>query len=226
MVVGVHGNTVLFAEPAHFCDIRLNEVDGPVLDPRQEGLTAGKRLAGGYRERSVLRESYVSGHIIRAQGLFKPCSAVVMQHFCRFQGPLVPMRPKPVRGTRVNHQLHVRADNPARGFDDLFIFHYTDREGTRACSLTDKIPYDVKIRRLRELNAIQRDISKQRNEVLIGKTLDVLFEGASNRGKGNLAGRTRSNKVVNCQAPSDLIGKTMAVKIRKANIHSLTGTLI
>jgi tRNA-2-methylthio-N6-dimethylallyladenosine synthase len=111
-------------------------------------------------------------------------------------------------------------------FDDLFIFHYTDRNGTRACSLQDKIPYDVKIRRLRELNAIQRDISRQRNARLIGKTVEVLFDGPSSRGNGSLAGRTRSNKVVNCPAPPELIGRSASVSISKAGIHSLSGTLI
>jgi len=111
-------------------------------------------------------------------------------------------------------------------FDDLFIFHYTDRKGTRACTLDEKIPYDQKIKRLRELNTVQREISKKRNEQLIGKAVDVLFEGPSSRGNGSLAGRTRSNKVVNCTAPSDLTGQTSSVKIQKANIHSLTGTLI
>ena len=91
-------------------------------------------------------------------------------------------------------------------FDDLFIFHYTDRNGTRACSLADKIPYSIKIQRLRDLNALQRDISKDRNEQLVGKTLEVLFERPSSRGNGSLAGRTRSNKVVNCPAPTDLTG--------------------
>lgn len=110
------------------------------------------------------------------------------------------------------------------GFDDLFIFHYTDRNGTRACSLTDKIPYSIKIQRLRDLNALQRGISKQRNEHLVGKTLEVLFERPSSRGNG-LAGRTRSNKVVNCPAPTDLTGRSARVIIRKASIHSLTGTL-
>jgi len=112
------------------------------------------------------------------------------------------------------------------GFDDLFIFHYTDRHGTRACSLPDKIPYSLKIKRLRELNALQRGLSKQRNERLVGKTIEVLFDGPSNRGTGCLAGRTRSNKVVNCPAPPDVTGQCALVKINKASIHSLRGTLI
>jgi tRNA-2-methylthio-N6-dimethylallyladenosine synthase len=111
-------------------------------------------------------------------------------------------------------------------FDDLFIFHYTDRNGTKACSLVDKIPYSIKIQRLRELNALQRDISKERNEQLVGETLEVLFERPSSRGQGCLAGRTRSNKIVNCPAPTDLTGKNAPVIIRKASIHSLTGNLI
>lgn len=111
------------------------------------------------------------------------------------------------------------------GFDDLFIFHYTDRHGTRACSLQDKIPYGIKIERLRDLNAVQRCMSKQCNEHLVGKTMEVLFDGPSSRGNGSLAGRTRSNKVVNCPAPTELIGQTAQVRICKARIHSLTGTL-
>jgi tRNA-2-methylthio-N6-dimethylallyladenosine synthase len=111
-------------------------------------------------------------------------------------------------------------------FDDLFIFHYTDRNGTRACSMADKIPYSIKIQRLHDLNTLQRCISKKRNEQLVGKTLEILFERPSSRGNGCFAGRTRSNKVVNCPALIDLTGKSAPVIIRKASIHSLTGTLI
>jgi tRNA-2-methylthio-N6-dimethylallyladenosine synthase len=111
-------------------------------------------------------------------------------------------------------------------FDDLFIFHYTDRDGTRACGLPGKIDYRIKIERLSELNTLQRSISKQRNELLIGSTLEVLFEGPSIRGSASLAGRTRSNKVVNCPAPLTLQGRTVPVVIRKASIHSLAGNLL
>jgi len=111
------------------------------------------------------------------------------------------------------------------GFDDLFIFHYTDREGTRACRMPGKIDYAVKIQRLRELNALQRGISRQRNELLVGSIQEVLFEGPSSRNSANLAGRTRSNKVVNCPARQDMQGRTAPVLIEKAGIHSLSGTL-
>ena len=33
-------------------------------------------------------------------------------------------------------------------FDDVFIFHYSDRPGTHASKLPDKVPYKIKISRL------------------------------------------------------------------------------
>jgi len=111
-------------------------------------------------------------------------------------------------------------------FDDLFIFHYTDRPSTRASKLSGKVPYKVKIERLMKLNKLQREISIDNNRKMVGKTCALLFENASQRGLGYIAGRTRTNKVVNCRGSSKLIGKTALVNIEKANIHSLTGKII
>ena len=38
-------------------------------------------------------------------------------------------------------------------------------------------------------------------------------------------GRTRTNKIVNFPGPSDLLGKTVPVRIEKAYVHSLKGSL-
>jgi tRNA-2-methylthio-N6-dimethylallyladenosine synthase len=111
-------------------------------------------------------------------------------------------------------------------FDDLFIFHYTDRKGTKAAEMSDNIPYPVKIERLEKLNAIQRAISLKKNSVCIGKTLEVLFEKHSKRGAGSISGRTKSAKVVNCAGAESMIGRTAPVLIEKATIHSLTGKIV
>jgi tRNA-2-methylthio-N6-dimethylallyladenosine synthase len=111
-------------------------------------------------------------------------------------------------------------------FDDLFIFHYTDRKGTRASEMPDTIPYSVKIDRLKMLNDRQRTISLKKNSACVGKSFEVLFEEHSKRGAGCIAGRTRSCKVVNCMGPESMIGKKGMVLIEKAHIHSLTGKLI
>ncbi len=112
------------------------------------------------------------------------------------------------------------------GYDDLFMFHYTDRPGTKASQYTAKVPYAVKIKRLSMIKEKQRNISLQKNMQLIGKTCSVLFEGHSKRGRGCIAGRTAGNKVVNCKGQPERIGTTAVVKIEKARIHSLSGKLI
>jgi tRNA-2-methylthio-N6-dimethylallyladenosine synthase len=111
-------------------------------------------------------------------------------------------------------------------FDDLFIFHYTPRIGTQASRCLDNLPYTVKLKRLKKLNELQQAISLTVNAQLVGETVSVLFEECSKKGTGTIAGRTRTNKVVNCQASLDIIGTTSFVKIEKAHIHSLTGSLL
>ncbi len=110
-------------------------------------------------------------------------------------------------------------------FDDLFIFHYTDRPGTRASSFEKKVPYNIKIERLIELNRIQRSISLEKNSQYLDTVQMVLFEGLSKRGDGYQAGRTRTNKVVNCRSTEDLLGKTRPARIQKAHVHSLSADL-
>ncbi len=111
-------------------------------------------------------------------------------------------------------------------YDDLFIFHYTDRKGTKASKMDGKISYNTKIERLTILNELQRKISKEINTKLVNKSVSVLFENISKYDNNFIAGRTRTNKVVNCKAGTDIIGCTKDVKINKANIHSLNGTII
>jgi tRNA-2-methylthio-N6-dimethylallyladenosine synthase len=112
------------------------------------------------------------------------------------------------------------------GFDDLFFFRYSDRKGTAASKFPDKVAYDTMIARLETLKEKQQKISVKKNQMLIGQALPVLFESRSKRSPEHLAGRTRTNKVVNCTAPADLVGRTTLVKIERAHIHSLSGKLV
>lgn len=111
-------------------------------------------------------------------------------------------------------------------FDDLFIFHYTDRSGTKASQFRDTVPYPEKIERLKVLNEVQRSISLEKNSTLIGTVVSVLFEERSKKGITALAGRTRTNKVVNSRASDTYLGMITEVRIEKANIHSLAGSIL
>lgn len=104
-------------------------------------------------------------------------------------------------------------------FDSLFSFIYSDREGTQAARLENKIDEDTKGSRLRRLQALQNRITLEKNKQLERQNTWILVEGASK--KGELSGRTPTNKVVNFIGDSRLIGKIVKVMVKKGLPHSL-----
>lgn len=61
-------------------------------------------------------------------------------------------------------------------FDRMGCFAYSPEEGTPAEPLGDPIPEEEKQRRVSELMAVQEQVSKERNESLVGQTLTVLID--------------------------------------------------
>ncbi len=62
-------------------------------------------------------------------------------------------------------------------FDRVGVFEFSFESGTTSESLGDPIPRAVKTERKERLMLTQQGISLQKNQALIGKTLDVLIEG-------------------------------------------------
>ncbi len=110
-------------------------------------------------------------------------------------------------------------------FDNLFSFKYTDRPGTAAEKMKNKVPEEEKERRLLILQKTQKEITLKKNKELEGKEVEVLVEGYSKR-KNQLTGRTDTNKVVNFDGNSELIGHIVKVKIEEAFANSLRGRFI
>lgn len=82
-------------------------------------------------------------------------------------------------------------------YDYGYMFAYSERPGTPAAKkFTDDIPYDVKLRRLSEVIALQQKHSLERNQRLLGRVHKVLVEGTSKRSDNDLQGRNDQNKVV------------------------------
>ncbi len=81
-------------------------------------------------------------------------------------------------------------------FDGLFSFKYSDRAGTLAEKMADKVHEQVKTSRLTALQALQREITLQKNRALEGRVVEVLVDGPGMR-PGQITGRTDTNKVVN-----------------------------
>ena len=82
------------------------------------------------------------------------------------------------------------------GFDQGFLFAYSPRHSTTAFDWPDDVPAGVKKERLNRLIALQQQISRNKNVAQVGRTVEVLVEGVSNKNELNLAGRTRAGKLV------------------------------
>jgi tRNA-2-methylthio-N6-dimethylallyladenosine synthase len=110
-------------------------------------------------------------------------------------------------------------------FQSMFSFKYSPRPQTLADKrLADDVPEAEKTRRIVALQALQRDIQSALHAAQVGRTLDVLVDGASRRRETELTGRTSTNVVVNLPGPPAWIGRTLPVRIERAGPHSLWGT--
>jgi len=111
-------------------------------------------------------------------------------------------------------------------FDNLFSFKYSEREGTAAAKFDHKVNDSIKSARLRTLQLLQERHTLEKNEVQVGKVLEVLVEGHSKNSPAELTGRTRTNKIVNFKGSTESIGQTLSILITCAYQHSLRGELI
>jgi ribosomal protein S12 methylthiotransferase len=75
-------------------------------------------------------------------------------------------------------------------FDWMGAFGYSDQEGAAAHSQEKKVPVKEIERRRKRLMQIQRQISKKRKKVLVGKEFDLVLEGTSEETDLLLEGRT------------------------------------
>jgi tRNA-2-methylthio-N6-dimethylallyladenosine synthase len=110
-------------------------------------------------------------------------------------------------------------------FDQAYTFQYSPRPGTRAFSIPpeEQVPKEVVQERFDRLVALQERISLERNEEMVGSTVEVLLEGEGR--KGGAQGRTRTNKLVHFDA--DLAPGTFAdVRVVRAHPHHLSGELV
>jgi ribosomal protein S12 methylthiotransferase len=74
-------------------------------------------------------------------------------------------------------------------FERVAAFRYSDEDGSPSKALDDKVPAKVAAARYRKLMALQRPIAHRKNQALVGRTMEVLVEGASDEHEYVLMGR-------------------------------------
>jgi tRNA-2-methylthio-N6-dimethylallyladenosine synthase len=108
-------------------------------------------------------------------------------------------------------------------FDASFSFVYSPRPGTPAAALPDDTPHEVKLARLRELQALLDAQASSISTGMLGTTQRVLVESVSKKDGRELAGRTDNNRIVNFAGAPRLIGQFVDVTITAALSHTLRG---
>ncbi|RMF85767.1 MAG: tRNA (N6-isopentenyl adenosine(37)-C2)-methylthiotransferase MiaB [Nitrospinota bacterium] len=129
-------------------------------------------------------------------------------------------------GERAADFAQTRALLEEVGYDSVYLFRYSPRPGTRAASLPDQVPEEVKSERFAELSALIEQMGLQKNRGYEGRCVEVLVEGPSKKKAHQLTGRTRNNKIVNFSGEDRLIGELVSVTITRGGPHSLEGELI
>ena len=112
------------------------------------------------------------------------------------------------------------------GFDGAYMFKYSPRPPARSSRLKDDVLQKEKEERLNTLINLQCDISLKKNQLLTGKTFDVLVDGQNKKDISRLTGRTGTNKVAVFDGSKDMIGRIVNVKINSVTPHALKGKIV
>jgi len=110
-------------------------------------------------------------------------------------------------------------------FEQIFMFIYSVRKGTKAETMPNHVPEDIKSERFNRLKTLADRLTEEENNKYIGTIQDILIEGESKNNKDMLSGRTRTNKVVILKGDKDLIGKEVKVKIVSQHVWFLRGEM-
>jgi tRNA-2-methylthio-N6-dimethylallyladenosine synthase len=111
-------------------------------------------------------------------------------------------------------------------FDASFSFVYSRRPGTPAADLGDDVPEEVKLARLKRLQARIEEFASEINQEMLGTVQRVIVEKISKKDSNELAGRTDNNRIVNFPGNPRLINQMVNVRITKVFPHTLGGELV
>lgn len=111
-------------------------------------------------------------------------------------------------------------------FEQIFMFIYSRRVGTRADKMENQIPEEIKHKRFDRLKQVFEERVEENNKKYVGTTQKILVEGYSKNNQDMLTGRTDTNKVVIFEGPEKLIGKIINIKIISEHKWYLKGEVL
>lgn len=98
-------------------------------------------------------------------------------------------------------------------YDTAFMFKYSERPLTKASRIADDVPDAVKVSRLERLIELQQKIARERNELQLGTTTEVLIEGPAPKDKSMWSGRTPDFRPVVFPKQEEQVGDLVRVRL-------------
>lgn len=112
------------------------------------------------------------------------------------------------------------------GFDQIYMYIYSKRTGTKADLMEDITSEKEKVKRLELLKKVYEEILPSLNFKFLGGKYKVLVEGRSKNNPEMFTGRTSQNKVVVFEAKESDIGNIVNVKIDEDHLWYLKGSIV
>lgn len=109
-------------------------------------------------------------------------------------------------------------------YGQAYSFKYSTRPGTPAAE-KPQLPEDVLNDRLQRLQALLREQQQQTQASMVGRDVKVLFEKAG-RENGQMIGKSEYLHAVYAEAPIEVLGQVLPVRVTEASPNSLAGELL
>lgn len=108
-------------------------------------------------------------------------------------------------------------------FDIAYPAKYSTRSGTVAAkNFTDDVSQDEKKRRWFAVQDLMEEITLKKNKEYVGKTVSVMVETCKN---GWCQGNSSELKLTRFKSKEDLVGQIVDIKIKKAGVWRLDGSI-
>lgn len=108
-------------------------------------------------------------------------------------------------------------------FAGSFSFCYSDRPGTIASSMVNKIPLEESRERLARLQSLQEKLTASHLQGRVGDTVEIFIEGPGKRGGNFWQGRDIYGDIINVELPGKPVAPVLQVRIIEAKKHTLLG---
>ena len=111
-------------------------------------------------------------------------------------------------------------------FDKSYSFIFSPRPGTPAAKMKDELSKSEKQNRLKELQDLLNQYSRERSIELGGTVQNCMVVGKAKKHENQLQARTECNRVVNFESNSfNLVGQLVNIQINEVLPNSLRGSL-